>query len=405
MQSRALHYFAQLHEFVDSAIDQRVFGGVVFFVKREGDWILHSAKGSLDIGSEDTPMDEDIIFDVASLTKALVTTPSIMLLQEAGELSIDDPVADYIPSFRDTEKLSITIKDLLTHSSGLPAWAPLYVFADDKASAIEFISHLPLQYSPGEEIEYSCLGFILLGRIVELVSGQDLAEFARQHIFEPLGLRQTSFHPPRDLFCRIAPTEHGNVFEQAKAARFVEEFSTVASQDSWLMPRLTRAEKRLDSMRRDGLIRGEVHDSNAFFLGGVSGNAGLFSCASDIVKMAEQFLPGVSGREKKAILSPESIRLTITPQKEVGNQRRGLGWQLIKGNGTSGGRIISRSAFGHTAFTGCSLWIDPLRELAVVLLSNALCPRYQPGPMSAFRPAFHDLVVKFSDCIFTPAHA
>ena len=405
MQSRALHYFAQLHTFVDSAIDQGIFGGAVFFVKREGDWILHGAKGSLSADSDEAPMDEDIIFDVASLTKVLVTTPAIMLLQEAGELSIDDPVADYIESFRDTEKLCITIKDLLTHSSGLPAWAPLYVFADDKDEAIEFISHIPLRYTPGKEIEYSCLGFILLGRIVELVSGQDIAEFARGHIFEPLGLRQTFFRPPRELLSRIAPTEHGNVYEQAKAAQFIEEFSTVASQDRWLASRLRRAKRRLDSMRREGLIRGQVHDSNAYFLGGVSGNAGVFSCASDVMKMAEQFLPGASGRKRNAILSPESVRQMITPQKEVGNQCRGLGWQLIKGNGTSGGRLISRRAFGHTGFTGCSLWIDPLRELAVVLLSNAVCPRYKPDGMAAFRPAFHDLVVQFSDCIFSPAHA
>jgi len=123
------------------------------------------------------------------------------------------------------------------------------------------------------------------------------------------------------------------------------------------------------------------------------------------VQMAEEYLTGATGRGGTAILSPESIRLMIKSHREAEGQRRGLGWQLIEGTETSGGRVISRSAFGHTAFTGCSLWVDPLRELSVVLLSNAVCPRYNAEAMRAFRPAFHDLVVKFSDCIFKPAHA
>jgi len=405
MRGRALQYFAELHSLVDSAIQGRVFGGVVFFVKREGDWILHHAKGCLGATSEQVPLDEDVIFDVASLTKVLVTTPSLMLLQEVGELSIDDPVADYLPAFCEGKRSNVTLRDLLTHSSGLPAWAPIYLFADTKEEAIEFICRLPLEYEPMRKIQYSCLGFILLGRIVEMVSGQDLAEFAADHIFRPLNLRRTFFNPPGGLLERIVPTENGNVHEQQMAAHFLDEFSTSASQDPFLESQYQRARKRLNSMRREGPIRGEVHDSNAYFLDGISGNAGLFSSASDIVRMAEEYLMGATGRAETAILSPESIQLMIRTHKEAGGQRRGLGWQLIEGNETSGGRVISRSAFGHTAFTGCSLWVDPLRELTIVLLSNAIHPTYREDSMKGFRPAFHDLVVKFSDCIFKPAHA
>ncbi len=405
MQGRALQYFAELHGLVDSAIRDRVFGAAVFFVKREGDWILHHAKGSLGTGSESAPLDEDVIFDVASLTKVLVTTPSVLLLQEAGELSIDDPVADYLPAFCKGHRSLVRLRDLLTHSSGLPAWAPIYLFADAKDEAIEFICRVPLEYEPMHRIQYSCLGFILLGRIVEMVSGQDLAEFAADHIFGPLNLRHTFFNPPGELLERIVPTENGNVHEQQMAARFLDEFETSASQDPFLESQYRRAKERLKSMRREGPIRGEVHDTNACFLDGVSGNAGLFSCASDVVQMAEEYLMGATGRAGTAILSPESIQLMIRTHKEAGGQRRGLGWQLIEGNETSGGRVISRSAFGHTAFTGCSLWVDPLRELTIVLLSNAVQPTYRKDSMKNFRPAFHDLVVKFSDCIFKPAHA
>ena len=132
MQGRALQYFAELHGLVDSAIQGRVFGGAVFFVKREGDWILHHAKGHLGSAPERAPLEKDVIFDVASLTKVLVTTPSVMLLQEVGELSIDDPVANYLPAFYGGKRSFVTLRDLLTHSSGLPAWAPIYLFADTK---------------------------------------------------------------------------------------------------------------------------------------------------------------------------------------------------------------------------------------------------------------------------------
>jgi len=189
------------------------------------------------------------------------------------------------------------------------------------------------------------------------------------------------------------------------AARYLDEFSAVASGGAFLQRQLSRGKERLELMRREGPIHGEVHDSNAYFLDGVSGAAGLFSCAADIIRIAEEFLPRATDRSEAPILSPESILSMVKPHCEGEGQRRGLGWQLIENNETSGGHIISRSSFGHTAFTGCSLWIDPLRKLAIVLLSNAVRPTHRHEGMRFFRPMFHDLVVNFSDCIFKPAHA
>ncbi|MBN1593703.1 MAG: beta-lactamase family protein [Candidatus Coatesbacteria bacterium] len=402
-QGRALEYFAELHTLVEAAIRDRLFHGSVFLAKRDSDWILHQAKGYMDVDSRQRPMDEEVIFDVASLTKVLVTAPSIMILRDAGLLDIEDRVVDYIPGFCEGLRSEVTVRDLLTHSSGLPAWAPLYLFADDRDDAIDFISQLPLESPPGEAIRYSCLGFIMLGKIIETVSGQNLDDFATERIFEPLGLQQTFFNPPDVLKNRVAPTEDGNRYEQEMAARYLDDFDEIAPDDGPLRERYERAKGRLDKMKRSGPIHGEVHDTNCHFLGGVSGNAGLFSCASDVIRMAEEYMPGASPKFGNTILSPASLHLMASPHCEADGQRRGLGWQLVEGTATSAGRVLSTNSFGHTGFTGCSLWIDPVRDLSIVLLSNAVSPSHGSQGMREFRPKFHDLVAKFSDCIFKPA--
>lgn len=403
MQSKALQYFSELHDLIDSSIRDSSFPGVVFLVKRRDEWILHHAMGRLrpDLGM----MNEDVIFDVASLTKVLATAPAVMLLHQTGLMSIDDRVVKHIPAFIGGEKALVTVADLLAHSSGLPAWAPLYLYGESPDEMFDFLCRLPLRYSPGERVEYSCLGYILLGKIVEAVSGQEFSAFVTEHILEPLELRRTFFNPPEHLLSHIAPTEDGNGHELRMATQFLDDFSAVAAHDDELKPYQQRAERRLGEVRREGVIHGEVHDCNSYFMGGATGNAGLFSCASDLVRFSEEFLGGLTGRAKPRILAPESIRQMTECHRASDDQRWGLGWQLVTEKTTSAGSIMPRSAFGHTAFTGCSLWVDPLREQVIALLSNAVHPKYNPDAMRRFRPAFHDLVVKFSDCIAPLVHA
>jgi len=401
VERKALQYLAQLDSLIDSALRSFLFPGMVCLVRRRGEWIIHKARGVLYAEDESVPMDEDVIFDVASLTKVLVTAPSIMLLNESGELSIDDAVSRYLPAFAGGDRSSVTLRHLLTHSSGLPAWAPLYLFGRTREKMVDFLCRIPLEYRPGERIEYSCLGYVLLGQIVEGVAGMSLAEFARKHIFEPLGLRNTWFNPPKEVWSRVAPTEDGVEYERNQARAFLDRFRMRLGNEARWSRALAAASRRLESLGRYGLIRGEVHDCNAYFMGGVSGNAGLFSSAEEVERIAREFLVGVTGSRRPIILAQETMRAMVKCQKSWSGQRRGLGWDLVSDNGSSAGSFISRSSFGHTSFTGCSVWVDPIRELTIVVLSNAVCPRYKPEAMQRFRPALHDLVVNFSDCIFS----
>ena len=189
------------------------------------------------------------------------------------------------------------------------------------------------------------------------------------------------------------------------ASQFAQDFSAKALQNTQLATDAKGASDRLKQTRREGLIHGDVHDSNAYSLGGVSGNAGLFSTASDIMKMADEFMAGATGTSEPMLLTASSIRQMSRCQRSADGKRRGLGWQLSGGKSSSCGSRISQNAFGHTGFTGCSLWLDPKRQLTVAILSNAVCPRYKPEAMSGFRPKFHDLAISLSDHTFKQAKA
>jgi serine-type D-Ala-D-Ala carboxypeptidase len=268
------------------------------------------------------------IYDLASLTKVVGTTTAIMVLYDQGRISLDAPVAAYVPAFSGGYKDSVTVRQLLTHRSGLPAGRELWRLASTPDEARRFVLDTQLECRPGDCYIYSDLGADVLGMIVEAVSGERLDVFLDEHVFHPLGMTDTFFRPADSLKARVAPTE--------------------------LTP------------PRGYPLQGEVHDENAYALGGVAGHAGLFSTAADLSVFAQMMLNGgVFGGVH--IVSDSTVALFT--RRTAGH--RALGWDMCDdGSDGSCGRFLSERAYGHTGFTGTSLWIDPDRQMFVVLLTN-----------------------------------
>jgi CubicO group peptidase (beta-lactamase class C family) len=286
----------------------------------------------------------DTVFDLASLTKVVATLPVVLSLIAAGKLSLDDPAAAFIPGFRHRQ---VTIRHLLSHSSGLSAdlpWQPRHAANRDIRS--EILAQ-PLVFDPGSRAVYSDLGMILLGWIAETAAGDRLDRLARKYVFEPLGMKDTMFRPPASLADRIAPTEVV-----------------------------------------DGVpVHGEVHDEKCFQLGGICGSAGLFSTALDVAKYARWWLE--RGPVQGMNIPPDLMESCIRPI--VGN--RGLGWEVWSGNGEppACGERWSIGSFGHTGFTGTSLWIDPTARGYAVFLTNAV-HFGRRNRIREMRPALHSVI-------------
>ncbi len=278
------------------------------------------------------PTTVDTIFDMASLTKVMATLPAILMLCEQGKIRLDDPVALFIPNFGANNKKDITIRHLITHTSGLPDHIRFWKQDLKGQQIIKKICDLSIGNNrhPGKQVIYSDLGFMLLGEIIKCVSGLDIKQFSEQNIFEPLGMHQTCFVPRKELKPLIAATEYRRDLNQT--------------------------------------IWGKVHDENAYALGGIAGHAGLFSTAADTVKYALMWLNNGKFRETR-ILSPKTVSEAIKEQVNL-QDRRSLGWMLKSKTLCSGGDFISENAFGHTGFTGTSLWCDPNENLAIILLTN-----------------------------------
>jgi CubicO group peptidase (beta-lactamase class C family) len=327
------------------------------------------------------------VFDIASLTKPVATTTAVLQLCERGLLDLDERVAAYLPAFATGGKEGVTIRHLLNHTSGLPAWELLYLpgrAAGGRpgarpcrsiAGAVARICEMPVNRPPGREVVYSDLGFIVLGHLVERLAGTSTHAYTRRFIFGPLSMKHTRYTPPRSWWPRCAATEEGNAYERVKAAE-----QGMGRWFAW----------------RTQVLRGQVHDGNAWHVGhGVAGHAGLFSTAADVTRFAQAMLRGgaLAGRR---VLSRESIAEATRDQTPGLNPgRRGLGWSLS--GWTFFGTRASPLAFGHTGFTGTSLLIDPERELVVVLLTNRVHPSAQGAGLLEFRPAFHDAVIEAVD--------
>jgi CubicO group peptidase (beta-lactamase class C family) len=314
------------------ALADSAFPGAVAVAGNHSGVLATVALGHLDWAPSAT-INDSTLWDLASLTKVIGLTSAIMQLTEAKLIDIDAPVQRYLPEWTGPHKDEVTVRHLLTHSSGLPAWRALYKEAHtpDEARVLALVT--PLDTLPGVRMVYSDLGAILLGLIVERTGGEPLDVYLARHVFSPIGMTDTQFRPPPALWTRVAPTEY----------------------DPW----------------RQRHVRGEVHDENAFALGGVSGHAGLFSSARDLSRLARLYLNG-GVLDSVRLFRPETIaRFTALQDSALSN--RALGWEKPTGR-NSAGHLMSPSAFGHTGFTGTSIWIDPAADAFVILLTNRVNP-------------------------------
>jgi CubicO group peptidase (beta-lactamase class C family) len=314
---------AEIDEVVRRGISAGGFPGAAVIVGRHGSIVWERGYGTLDWRSS-TPVDaERTMYDVASLTKVVATTAAVMVLADRGKLRLDEPVVHYLPAFTSGGRDAVTIRDLLTHRSGLPAGSNLSREGPGAAAARRAVLSTPLVNTPGARSEYSDLGPDVLGFAIERITSEPLDQYVARAVYGPLGMRSTMFRPPQSLRARIAPTSSPGT-------------------------------------------RGEVHDGNARALGGVAGHAGLFATAGDLSVFAQLMLDGGVARGFGSRLVADSIAQEFI---RPGLGWRGLGWETCSGGGSCG-QYLSLRAFGHTGFTGTSMWIDPERDLFVIVLTN-----------------------------------
>ena len=312
---------------VERGIKAGGYPGAAVIVGRKGAAVLEKGFGRLSWSTSSTEVDaQRTIYDVASLSKVVGTTTAIMILYDEKKIGLDDAVINYIPTFGGGDKDKVTIRQLLTHTSGLPAGRDIWRIAQTPLEARALVLSTPLEGRPGAQYIYSDLGADILGLLVEVVSGEPLDKFLTRRVFEPLGMNETMYRPADSLRYRIAPTE--------------------------VTP------------PRGYPLRGEVHDENAYALGGVAGHAGLFSTAADLSVFAQMML---NGGEYNGVQIVSKPTVELFTSRAFGH--RALGWDTAEGDYGSG-RYLGPTAYGHTGFTGTSMWIDPEHEMFVILLTN-----------------------------------
>jgi beta-glucosidase-like glycosyl hydrolase/CubicO group peptidase (beta-lactamase class C family) len=343
---------------LEDQVDEGAFPGAVLAVGYRGA-VVTRAVGRY--GEDDPrPVSDSTVYDLASLTKVVGLTTATMLLASEGELALDRSVQSYLPGFRGAGKEQVTVRHLLTHTSGLPAWDTLYLKADTPDEAVEIVMRTALESAPGEHYVYSDLGAITLTKVVEAVAGEALDTLLARRLFAPLAMGHTRFRPPEEWLPVIAPTE----------------------RDPW----------------RGRLVHGEVHDENAFRLGGVSGHAGLFSNAPDLTRFARWLLDAHAGRLEEGVdpyLPTDLVRDFTSRQAGPEGSTRALGWDTPSpGPRSSAGTLLSPSSFGHTGFTGTSIWIDPERDLFIILLTNRVHPTRENPAILRIRGQVADSVVR-----------
>lgn len=354
-----------LDETCRRGIAEGAFPGAVVLAGDGGKILLHRAYGHRALAPERLPMTPDTVFDVSSLTKPLATTTAMMLLVRDGRLRLNDPACTVIPEFSGDDRAAVTFRQLLNHTSGLPAWKPYYETANPagKNRCLEQLHDEGLLARPGGKHLYSDLGFMLLGEAVERLSGMPLDRFCEDEIFAPMGLDSTFFvdlgRSTRDL--------------RPGAARAI-----AATEDCpW----------------RRKILCGEVHDDNAYAMGGVAGHAGLFSSAPDMHRFV-RFLGRCLDGAEPDFLPAAVVREFLEAERPLPGQTHVLGWDTPSPAGSSSGRHFSARTVGHLGFTGTSIWWDLERDLHVVFLTNRVHPsRDNPG-IREFRPLVHDAVME-----------
>ncbi|NOZ08844.1 MAG: serine hydrolase [FCB group bacterium] len=349
----------QARQVLNKAIEDHIFPGAQIFIAQNGNIIADEGIGNLTYEPDSPHVDKTTIYDVASLTKVLATTPVFMKMAAKRQLALDQEVRQFFPEFTGGGREVVTLRHLLTHSSGLPAY--YQYFLDDrfhsKTDILTDILARDLEFTPGTDFSYSDLGIILLGAVIEKVSRRGLDELAAKWVFNPLGMNRTMYAPPKKWFPSIAPTENDTIF-------------------------------------RHRLIRGEVHDENAWLMGGVAPHAGVFSTAEDIGKYAQMLVNGGTFLGTR-YFSSRQIRQYTRRQELPPGSDRAIGWDTPSLNGkSSAGDLFSKSSFGHLGFTGTSLWVDPERKIIVVLLTNRVYPTRERGGIWSVRRAFYTEVMQ-----------
>jgi uncharacterized protein YbbC (DUF1343 family)/CubicO group peptidase (beta-lactamase class C family) len=325
-------HLAAVDAIIEQAIADKNIPGAVLIVGHNGKVIYRKAYGSRALEPKREPMTLDTIFDLASLTKVVATTTAVMQLVQQGKVRLNDPVSKYLPEFAQNGKDDITVRQLLTHYSGLEPDLDLKTPWQGKETAFRMAFAETLQDPPGSAFVYSDINFIMLGALVEKVSGETLDQYTARHIFTPLKMLHTRFLPPASWKLKIAPTQYDE---------------------------------------NDHMLRGVVHDPTARRMGGVAGHAGLFSTADDLSKFAQALLNGGDG-----ILSPLIVEKMTTPeQPPAAPVLRGFGWDIDSPFSSNRGDLLPVGSFGHTGFTGTSMWIDPTTQTYIILLTNAVHPR------------------------------
>jgi CubicO group peptidase (beta-lactamase class C family) len=434
--------FATVSKLINDAIAADKLPGAVVVIGHAGDIAFHQAYGSRKLAGEPgldglpapaEPMTEDTIFDLASLTKSLATATAVMQLYEQGKVQFDDPVQQYLPDFNtdnDPRRAMVSVRMLLTHTSGEPGDVelkdPWGLDGADKAEGIHRALTTPLQAGPGEVFHYSDINFLLLGALIEKVTGEALDVYVQQHVFEPLGIEDTRYLPPakacgphtiRGAAIAWAPAPKGSVPETCPAGTWSTGLL------SRIAPTARDEEGRADPSKNpdlDHLLRGTVHDTTARRMGAVAGHAGVFSTAYDVSIYAQALLDRLAGRPSWFPLTQATLQLMTSPQQPghtaqqlaaandaarkavakrpnttdpllaprypaiAGQNLRGFGWDIDTGLSAPRGMVFPIGSFGHTGFTGTSIWIDPGSDTYIVLLANSIHTRGSP-PMSNLR--------------------
>ena len=358
---------AEISRFLQEHIDAGDFPSAVYLVAQKGEIVFQDALGYAVVEPERIEAKVDTIYDVASLTKVLVTGLLVARVIEEKLISLEDSLGSLLRNFESSDKSDISVEQLLTHSSGLPAWKPFYLLASTPSEIVSKIASIPL-LDAQPSVVYSDLNFLLLQAILEDIYGQPLVQLAAA-LFEQLRLTDTTFNPDRSLRPRIAASEKGNEHEKRTCQEQGYE---------------------LDGFKfRKYQIWGEVHDGNAWFMGGIAGHAGLFSTAAEVLELARQFLPHHTG-----ILKPETCPLFSTNLTRGMNEARSLGFQLAATPKSTAGEKMSPQSFGHLGFTGTSLWIDPVRDCVFILLTNRTHNHVLPFTnINSVRRGFQNLAI------------
>lgn len=347
--------FEKVRHVITDAIDDKTFPSAVVAVMQRDRILFHEAFGRLTYDPSSPKTDTATIYDLASVTKVLATTLSLMRLYDEGKIKLDDPVIKYIPEFGVNGKEQITLQNLCLHNAGLVEYRHYSETCKTPEAVMAAIYSDTLIYPTGTRTVYSDLDFILLGEVVHRITGQRLDQYYEVTFRKPLGLISTFFCPPDSLLSRIAPTE---------------------ADPNWLFPQK----------------RPLVHDPNAALLGGVAGHAGLFSTSGDILKLMKMVMAGGTANGKR-FLKKETIKLFTTRDPVLG--QRALGWDVkTGGEKASVGKYFSQKSYGHLGFTGTSVWVDPTRDLCVVFLTNRVYPTSANIKIRSVRRLLHNAVIE-----------